>query len=170
MVKIVCNNYIGENGVWGMAQELMYASCGSSWADTYDEVSKKYVPTTYDCLILDFKPHVEAYGEDFCMEPRDGYYSEEDIQRWRDTQVVKFPPINVHSVKITRQGDNALIEIESDNDYEVRKLFYLFADLGNCGHCFGGVIKIRERCAIGDFGFDGDGCDYIESIDEDDNL
>ena len=170
MVRIVCNSCIDENGTWEIAQKLMHASCGS-WSNSYDKITNKYVPTTYDCLILDFKPCKEDYAEDFDIEPRDGYYSEEDIQRWRDTQIVKFPPINVLSIEFTKQDDTAMIEIRSDNDYEVRKLFYLIADLGNCGHSFGGAIRIRENIYnIGYFCFDGDGSDFIIAIDEDNAL
>lgn len=170
MVKIICNKNIDDGGAWELAQKLMLASSGE-WSKHYDKQTGEYIPTTYDCLILDFKPSEEDYPEDFDIEPREGYYSEEDIKRWVNTQVVKLPPINISSIKFVRNEDSALIEIESDNDHDIRKLFYLFADLGNRGHSFGGLVRIYDgEGNIGSFGFDGDGADYIHSIDSDDDI
>lgn len=170
MVKIACFRNLYNSGTLEMVQKLMYLS-DEHWSDHYDEQSKEYIPTTYDCLILDFKPDGDDYGEDFNIEPREGYYSEEEIENWINTQVVKFPPINIYSIKIVKRKEDILIEIESDNDYQIRKLLYLFADLGNPGHSFGGLIRIYEgKGNVGSFGFDGDGCDYIYSIDDDNDL
>lgn len=170
-VRISCSGNVDDNGTWDMAQKLMYVSC-TEFAPHYNDETSQWIPSTYDCLILDFKnPYSDDFDEEFNIDPRPGYYTEEDIEEWRKTQKVVFPPIQVYSLKIVRKDSKSIIEIETDNAYEVRKLFYLFADLGNGGHSFDGLVRSRDdEYNVGSFGFDGDGNDRIYEIDFDSDL
>lgn len=171
IVKVCCHGWVEEsNNVWSIAQKLMFVT-HAVFLDLYDARAKQFVSYTYDYFILDFKDPFKRFDEKFDIEPRPGYYIEEDIENWRKTLKIIFPPIHVYSLKVYHTNEGMNIEIETDKAYEVRKLFYLFADLGNGGHPFDGLIRTGDNnYNIGSFCFDCDGSDRVYKIDEDDLL
>lgn len=180
MVKIKSQDTVFDNGALDMAMNLLHIYEGNwknkeaIYLDFRDEVYKE------KSWELD---HFEN-GEEFMDEGYPAHdlsldhFTLEELERWNEENIIEFPLIKINSIKFYpdkcstyREHLCLTIEIDSDNDEMVRKIFVLLAELANGGHCCGGKISInKEQLSKGEyvanFGLDGDGTDRIFYVND----
>lgn len=177
MIKVYTSaTCLDDSGVVDMVHMLYYASTGK-WNGPYNRETNTWDPYPYDFFMLDFS----KYGHEDCFYDEKGYYNQdldyyydkETLKQWQKEQSIKFAPIHIkklsfYPVTLECERDLLCIEIESDNDDEVEKLFTFMSAFGDGGHSYGGTIKINdiEDSHLGSFGYDGDGCDHIYKIEK----
>lgn len=177
MVKLIWGGNLAHCDILSLLERIASLSYGEFYFSDYNRDMKAYVRIPYDKLVLDFRYDKdnlkESYSNDDYLEeefsevePRKGYYTREEINNWRRTQRVVLSPIKVYSVKYYKSDECLIIEVETDNEHELRKLFYLCKDLADPGHSWGCEVYLTEdrKGFLEDFGMDGDGGDSIEEV------
>lgn len=179
-----------DNGALDMAMNLAHIYRGE-WTDTPKEAifldfrNPKHEDNDWRKPIIDFEPDEEFVERNYKTSEVEGpahcldMFPLEKLTKWDEDGFIKYPLIKINSIKFYPDTCKSwredipciTIEIDSDNDEAVREIFTMLAGLANGGHCCGGVIRINEQEMktgehVARFGLDGDGCDRIYYVDD----